>query len=107
MTHGRRNATAFAGGIAAGFSLITAACQEARAPDTPGFNTVASLSGDPERLDAVQEGCRTNQPWATASLCQTAADATRRRFRGDGVTYAPRAVDPFPTQPPAAPARPN
>ncbi len=74
--------------------VIGASAQEARADDT-----VASLMRDSRRLDAVQQGCKTNQPWATEAVCRTAAEAIRRRFRGEGVPYTPRRVDPSPSRP--------
>lgn len=67
-----------------------------------------SLLADPARLAAVQRGCKTNQPWANETLCREAAQAIRLRFRGQGVPYRPRAVDPFPTRPqPATPPSGN
>ena len=80
------------GGIAG--SLVA----EARAADT-----AQSLLADPTRLAAVQQGCKTNQPWATDALCWEAAQAIRLRFRAGGVTYHPRRVDPFATRPRPAP----
>ena len=79
-------------GLAVGVALGLAA-SAARADDT-----VASLMRDPRRLDAVQLGCKTNQPWATDAVCRTAAEAIRRRFRGQGVPYTPHRVDPFPSR---------
>ncbi len=59
----------------------------------------ASLLADPKRLDMVQAGCKTNQPWATEALCREAAQAIRLRFRGAGVRYTPRRVEPYPRRP--------
>lgn len=86
-------------GVVAGLALGLAA-SEARAADT-----VESLLANPERLAAVQRGCKTNQPWATGKLCAQAAEAIRRRFRGVGVHYTPKTVDPFPTRPKPAPEK--
>lgn len=83
--------------LIAGLAISVAlglAASEARADDT-----FASLMSDPRRLDAVQLGCKTNQPWATDAVCRTAAEAIRRRFRGQGVPYTPRRVEPFPSRP--------
>ena len=85
-------------GLAISVLLGVTACR-AQAEDT-----VAGLLRDPHRLDAVQQGCRTNQPWATDALCRTAAEAIRRRFRGEGVPYTPRRVEPIPSQPNEKPA---
>lgn len=89
----RRWAIQLALGLSAGFALGMAV-REAHAQDT-----AASLFANPKRLAEVQQGCRTNQPWATDALCRQAAEAIRRRFRGGGVPYRPGAVDPFPTHP--------
>ena len=80
-------------GLSAGFALGLAV-QQAHAEDT-----VASLMRDPHRLDAVQQGCKTNQPWATDAVCRITSEAIRRRFRGEGVPYTPHAIAPLPTQP--------
>jgi hypothetical protein len=108
----RRHTTALALGLAAGLSLVMASCSEPRAADPPAEATgpepvelisptdsVEDLTADPERLSAVQEGCRTNQPWATEQLCVAAAEARRRRFRGEGVPYTPQRTDPFASRP--------
>lgn len=116
----RRYATALALGLAVGLSLVMASCSEPRAADPPveatdpepvelieATDSVENLTADPERLAAVQEACSTNQPWATEQLCIAAAEARRRRFRGEGVPYTPQRTDPFPSRPePSAPTRP-
>ena len=93
----RRYATQFVAGLTIGVmggSLVA----EAKAADT-----AQSLLADPARLAAVQQGCKTNQPWATDALCREAAQAIRLRFRGKGVPYRLRAVDPFPSKPQPSP----
>lgn len=89
----RRYAVQMILGLGAGFALGMAV-YEARAADD-----ARSLLADPRRLAQVQEGCRTNQPWATDALCREAAQAIRWRFRGRGVPYTPHRSDPFPTKP--------
>lgn len=74
---------------------LVAGCQ-AREPEA---QSAEQLLADPARLDAVQQGCRTNQPWATDALCRAAAEAIRLRFRGEGARYTPHEVEPFPSQP--------
>lgn len=76
-------------GVMAG-SLVA----EARAADT-----AQSLLANPARLAAVQQGCKTNQRWATDALCREAAQAIRLRFRGQGVPYRPQKVEPFASRP--------
>ena len=90
----RRYAIQLALGLGAGFALGMAVHQ-ARAEDA------GSLLANPKRLDMVQAGCRTNQPWATEALCREAAQAIRLRFRGAGVRYTPHRVEPHPSRPAA------
>lgn len=84
--------------LVAGLAIgIIASCDAGRSParsDTPEQPSLV-----PTGLDAVQQGCRTNQPWATDAVCREAAEAIRRRFRGDGALYTPHRVDPFPNPP--------
>ena len=89
------------GGVSVGL-LIAGVAGEARAADT-----VTSLMADPKRLAFVQAGCKANAPWASEALCKTAAEARRRRFRGEGVPYTPRRVDPFASKPNAPAATPQ
>lgn len=80
------------GGLGVGLAIGSVAA-EARSADS-----VASLMNNPKRLAFVQAGCKANVPWATEVLCEAAAEA-RRRFRGEGVPYTPRRVDPFASKP--------
>lgn len=100
FSHARllRYGSRLAAGLAVGFAIGLAA-QEARAADT-----AASLLANPRRLAEVQQGCKVNAPWATEALCREAAQAIRLRFRGKGVPYTPRRVDPFPSDPAVKPA---
>lgn len=92
-----RYSTQLVTGLAIGVTIGSLAA-EATAADT-----AQSLLADPARLAAVQRGCKTNQPWATDALCREAAQAIRLRFRGTGVPYHPRRVEPFPRRPYPAP----
>ncbi|WP_375382306.1 hypothetical protein [uncultured Sphingomonas sp.] len=95
----RRYAVQLALGLGAGFALGMAVHQ-AHAEDA------RSLLADPKRLDIVQAGCKTNQPWATGALCREAAQAIRLRFRGAGVRYTPHRAEPYPSRPAAKPSTP-
>ena len=101
-------------GIMAAALVALAGCDKApqsvtpTAPEMPrtvdrndtGFEaTAAELAGDRDRLDQVRVACKTDAPEATPQLCEAAAEATRRRFRGHTDSYRPRNVDPFPTAP--------
>lgn len=82
--------------------LALAACERAPEPAAPPpieltDDLAGQLAADPDRLKAVREGCRTDAPGATETQCAAAAEATRRRFRGDAGPYRPAPVDPFPT----------
>lgn len=88
----RRYAVQLALGLGAGFALGMAV-RQAHAEDA------ASLLADPKRLEMVQAGCKTNQPWATEALCREAAQAIRLRFRGAGVRYTPHLVEPHSRRP--------
>ncbi|MBB3014205.1 EexN family lipoprotein [Cupriavidus alkaliphilus] len=66
-------------------SLILAACGPSRSPDT-----VESLSANPERLRELREQCKTDRKRLGDELCNRVAEATNRRFFGDGKTpYTP------------------
>lgn len=93
----RRYGKQFAAGLTIGV-MAGSLVAEAKAADT-----AQSLLANPARLAAVQQGCKTNQPWATDALCREAAQAIRLRFRGKGVPYRPRAIDPFPGRPQPSP----
>lgn len=99
ISHARllRYGSQLVAGLAVGFAIGLAA-QKARAADT-----AASLLANPRRLAEVQQGCKVNAPWATEALCTQAAQAIRLRFRGKGVTYTPRRLDPFPSYPATKP----
>ena len=86
---GRRYAAPLAVALTA---IVTAAAA------TQGYaaETADSLLADPARLAAVQQGSKTNQPWATDALCYEAAEAIRRRFQGKGIACMPKHVDAFP-----------
>lgn len=84
-------------GVAIGFA-VGGAVHAAHAEDA------ASLLANPRRLDEVQRGCKVNAPWTTEALCRDAAQAIRLRFRGQGVPYTPRKVEPSPSHPGPKPA---
>lgn len=95
----RRYAVQLALGLGAGLALGMAV-HRAHAEDA------ASLLADSKRLEMVQAGCKTNQPWATEALCREAAQAIRLRFKGAGVRYTPQLVEPYPRRPAVKPPAP-
>ena len=92
-----RHGSQLIAGLAIGFAL-GGAVHEAHA------EAATSLVANPRRLDEVQRGCKVNAPWATEALCREAAQAIRLRFRGQGVPYTPRKVEPFASHPGPKPA---
>lgn len=52
--------------------------------------TVESLAANPERLKALRQQCKTDRAKLGDELCNRVAEATSRRFLGDGKTpYTP------------------
>jgi hypothetical protein len=57
--------------------------------------TVESLAADPERLKALRRQCKTDRAKLGDELCNRVAEATNRRFLGDGKTpYTPPKEQP-------------
>lgn len=71
------------------------ACGQSEAPqkaaDSEGnIPTVEELAANPERLKELRQQCKTDRPKLGDMLCNRVADATRKRFYGDGkVPYTP------------------
>lgn len=73
-----------------------AACGQSETPkpqlDAP---TVEELAADPERLKELRRQCKTDRPNLGDVLCNRVAEATNRRFFGDGkVPYTPQETPP-------------
>lgn len=77
--------------------IVRPAAIDRRSPDFEAMAT--DLASDRERLDAVRAACKADAADTTPALCEAAAEATRRRFRGDADSYRPREVSAFPTEP--------
>ena len=66
--------------------LLLAACGP-----SPSTDTVDSLMANPRRLREVEQQCKEDYARTGAAQCNAAAEATRRRFMGDGnVPYTPQ-----------------
>lgn len=65
-------------------------------PSTPGATeTVESLVANPERLKELRQQCKTDRARLGDELCNRVAEATNRRFLGDGKTpYTPPKEQP-------------
>lgn len=65
--------------------LMLTACGKSEPTDT-----VDSLAANPERLKALREQCKTDRAKLGDELCNRVAEATNRRFLGNGNTpYTP------------------
>jgi hypothetical protein len=84
------------------FLLVAAltACGQSEMPqkvNTLGasFPTVEELAGSPERLRELRQQCKTDRTKLGDVLCNRVAEATRKRFYGDGETpYTPPKESP-------------
>jgi hypothetical protein len=66
-------------------SLVLTSCGKSAPTET-----VESLAANPERLKELREQCKTDRAKLGDELCNRVAEATNRRFFGDGKTqYTP------------------
>ena len=71
-------------------SLLLSALLAACGQSSNSTDTVESLAANPERLKELRQQCKLNQAKLDDALCNRVAEATRRRFMGDGkVPYTP------------------
>ncbi|MDC6212957.1 entry exclusion lipoprotein TrbK [Ralstonia solanacearum] len=79
-------------------TLIACSQSEApqKAPDSAAaILTVEELAASPERLKELRTRCKTDRARLGDELCNRVAEATNRRFLGDGKTpYAPPKEQP-------------
>ena len=74
---------------------VLTACGQSETPqkaDTSeaSIPTVEELAANPERLKELRQQCKTDRPKLGDVLCNRVAEATRKRFYGDGETpYTP------------------
>ncbi|MGY4882411.1 entry exclusion lipoprotein TrbK [Xanthomonas citri pv. eucalyptorum] len=73
-------------------AVMLSACGSSETPkqteaDVP---TVEELAANPERLKELRQQCKTDRPTMGDVLCNRVAEATRKRFIGDGTApYTP------------------
>ena len=66
------------------------ACGQSETPKQADIPTVEELAADPTRLKELRQQCKTDRPKLGDGLCNRVAEATRKRFYGDGTTpYTP------------------
>ncbi|MCK6413407.1 MAG: EexN family lipoprotein [Azonexus sp.] len=75
------------------------ACGKSEPPATSNnsapIETVESLAANPERLKALRQQCKTDRARLGDELCNRVAEATNRRFFGEGKTpYTPPKEQP-------------
>ena len=59
------------------------------------LETVESLAANPERLKELRQQCKADRAKLGDALCNAVAEATRKRFMGDGkVPYTPQKESP-------------
>lgn len=72
------------------FAAMLIACgkieQTETAPGSGPTETVDSLAANPERLKGLRQQCKTDRAKLGDELCNRVAEATNRRFFGDGKT---------------------
>jgi hypothetical protein len=70
--------------------LIVALTACNQSEPTASTETVESLAANPERLKELRQQCQTDRARLGDELCNRVAEATNRRFFGDGKTpYTP------------------
>ncbi len=71
------------------------ACGQSETPKQAGVPTVDELAADPTRLKELRQQCKTDRATLGDVLCNRVAEATRKRFYGDGKTpYTPSETPP-------------
>lgn len=63
--------------------LLTACSQSAP------METVESLVANPERLKELRTQCKADRAKLSDALCNAVAEATHKRFMGNGTPYTP------------------
>jgi hypothetical protein len=72
--------------ISSSLMLLLTACGQSSSPT----EKVESLAANPERLKALRQQCKLEREKLGDELCNRVAEATRKRFYGDGkVPYTP------------------
>ncbi len=69
---------------------VLTACGQSETPKQADVPTVEELAADPARLKELRQQCKTDRAGLGDVLCNRVAEATRKRFYGDGKTpYTP------------------
>ncbi|HHH9301715.1 TPA: entry exclusion lipoprotein TrbK [Pseudomonas aeruginosa] len=71
------------------------ACGPSETPKQANVPTVGELATDQARLKELRQQCKTDRATLGDVLCNRVAEATRKRFYGDGKTpYTPSETSP-------------
>ena len=69
---------------------VLTACGQSETPKQAEVPTVEELAADPALLKELRQQCKTDRARLGDVLCNRVAEATRKRFYGDGKTpYRP------------------
>jgi hypothetical protein len=76
-------------------AAMLSACGPSEAPKQVDVPTVEELASNPERLKELRQQCKTDRAKLGDELCNRVAEATNRRFLGNGRTpYTPPKESP-------------
>ncbi len=76
-------------------AALLSACGQSETSEQSDVPTVEELAADPARLKELREQCKTDRANLGDVLCDRVAEATRKRFYGDGtVPYTPSDTPP-------------
>lgn len=76
-------------------TVLLTACDPSETPKQANVPTVDELAADPVRMKELRRQCKTDRPTLGDVLCNRVAEATRKRFHGDGNTpYTPSETQP-------------
>lgn len=71
-------------------AAILTGCGPTETPENKNVPIVEELASDPVRLKELRQQCKTDRATLGDVLCNRVAEATRKRFYGDGkVPYTP------------------
>jgi len=65
-------------------ALLLTACGQSAPTET-----VESLAANPERLKELRQQCKADRTKLGDALCNAVAEATHKRFMGNGTPYTP------------------
>ncbi len=76
-------------------AVALTACGQSETPKQAEVPTVEELAADPALLKELRQQCKTDRARLGDVLCKRVAEATRKRFYGDGKTpYTPPKEQP-------------